>query len=63
MVRRMRVQTAYQPELEDWLFHVPLPFAAYATLAASAYAARAHAHDAMFAVGAAALLLLFIGIS
>ncbi len=62
VARRMRAQTLYKPELEDWLFHALLPFAAYATLAASAYAARAHAHEAMFAVGAAALLLLFIGI-
>jgi len=62
VARRMRVQVAYTPELEDWLFHLLLPFAAYATLAGSAYAARAHAHEAMFGVGAAALLLLFIGI-
>ena len=31
-------------------------------LAASACFARSHAHQAMFGVGAAALLLLFIGI-
>jgi hypothetical protein len=62
VARRMRVQVAYTPELEDWLFHVLLPFAAYATLAGSAYAARAHAREALFGVGAAALLLLFIGI-
>src|SRR2546428_9046286 len=40
VARRPRVQTAYQPVFEDWLFHVLLPFAAYATLAASAYAAH-----------------------
>jgi hypothetical protein len=62
VARRLRVKTAYQPESEDWLFHALLPLAAYATLDASAYAARAHAHEAMFGVGAAALLLLFIGI-
>ncbi len=62
VARRMRAQTLYAPVLEDWLFHALLPFAAYATLAASAYAARAHAQGAMFAVGTAALLLLFIGI-
>jgi hypothetical protein len=62
VARRMRVQTAYQPEFEDWLFHVLLPFAAHAMLAVSAYAARAHAREALFAVGAPALLLLFIGI-
>jgi len=62
VARRMRVQVAYTPELEDLLFHLLLPFAAYATLAGSAYAARAHAWEALFGVGAAALLLLFIGI-
>ncbi len=60
--RRMQVQTAYQPEFEDWLFHALLPLVAYATLAAAAFAARAYARDSLFSVGAAALLLLFIGI-
>ena len=60
--RRQAVQTAYQPEFEDWLFHAVLPFAAYATLAASAYAARSHPVGALFGVATAALLLLFIGI-
>jgi hypothetical protein len=62
VARRMRIQTVYKPQLEDWLFHVLLPLAAYATLAAAAAAARTHAHEAMFGVAAAALLLLFIGI-
>jgi hypothetical protein len=39
VTRRMRAQDAYQPEFEDWLFHVLLPFAAYVTLAVSAYGA------------------------
>ena len=59
---RMQTQTAYQPEFEDWLFHVLLPFAAYATLVISAFAARPHLRDALFGVAAAALLLLFVGI-
>ncbi len=62
VARRLRVQTIYQPVFEDWLFHVLLPFAAYAILAGSACAAYSHARAAMFLVGAAALLLLFIGI-
>jgi hypothetical protein len=62
VARRMRVQSAYQPEFEDWLFHVLLPFGAYAVLAISAYAAHSHARPALFLVGAAALLLPFIGI-
>jgi len=62
VARRMQVQTAYQPVFEDWLFHSLLPFAAYATLAVAAYAARSHLRVALCGVGAAALLLLFIGI-
>lgn len=62
VTRRMRAQDAYQPEFEDWLFHVLLPFAAYVTLAVSAYGARSHLREALFGVAAAVLLLLFIGI-
>jgi hypothetical protein len=61
-VRRMRRQTVYRPQLEDWLFHGLLPSFAYATLAVSAVAASAMTREALFAVGGAALLLLFIGI-
>ncbi len=62
VVRRMRRQTAYQPEFEDWLFHAMLPLAAYAILALAAFAAPLHTREALFGVGAAALMLLFIGI-
>ena len=61
--RRMRVQTAYSPVFEDWLFYVLLPFLAYATLSGSAYAARSNVGESLFGVGAAALLLLVIGTS
>ena len=56
VVRHMRVQTAYQPVFEDWMFHVALPLAAYATLIGS------EASSALFIVAAATLLLLFVGI-
>ena len=62
VVRRMRRQAAYKPVFEDWLFHVLLPFAAYSVLAAAAFAAGSHLTEALFGIGAAALLLLFIGI-
>jgi len=62
VTRRLRVQTTYKPVFEDWLFHVLLPFAAYAMLAGSACAAPSHARPALFLVAAAVLLLLFIGI-
>ena len=60
--RRMRRQKAYRAVFEDWLFHVLLPLAAYAMLAGSAAAAYFHPRPASFVLGAAALLLLFIGI-
>ena len=59
---RMRRQTDYRPVFEDWLFHLILPLAAYGALAAAAFTARWRARETLFAVGAAALLLLFIGI-
>lgn len=62
IARRMRAQTTYRPEFEDWLFHVLLPFAAYAVLALSTLAAPSHMGEALFGVGASALMLLFIGI-
>lgn len=62
VLRRVRKQTAYNPVFEDWLFHILLPFAAYATLAASALAAHSSIAAALFAVAAASLVLLFTGI-
>jgi hypothetical protein len=62
VARRLRTQPAYKPVFEDRLFHVLLPFASYATLLVSACAAYSRPRPALFLVGAAALLLLFIGI-
>jgi len=62
VARRMRTQTAYQPQLEDWLFHALLPLIAYASLPISAFAAASHPREVLFGVGGAVLLLLFLGI-
>jgi hypothetical protein len=62
VVRRMRQQNAYKPELEDWIFHVWVPFAAYGVLLASACCERVDARQSLFGVATAALLLLFVGI-
>ena len=62
VARRMRKAVAYRPQFEDWLFHLVLPLAAYAMLAAAAFPAPSHSREALFAVGAASLLLLFAGI-
>jgi hypothetical protein len=55
VVGRMRTQSIYAPQFEDWVFHVLLPLAAYATLAGSAYAIRSSAPSAMFGIGAAVI--------
>jgi len=62
IVRRMRRQSAYHPDTEDWMFYAALPTVGYAVLAAAAFAAPSHERAALFGVGAATLLLLFIGI-
>jgi hypothetical protein len=62
VARRMRMQTIYQPQFADWMFYALLPLVGYATLATSAFTAAFHTWETLFAVGAAALLLLFVGI-
>ena len=62
VARRMKLQTAYSPEFEDRLFHVVVPLIAYATLVISSLVALSETREALFAVAAAALLLLLAGI-
>lgn len=62
VARRMQMHKAYKPVAEDWLFYFLLPLGAYAVLAASACVVRFNARVALFAVAAATLLLLFVGI-
>jgi hypothetical protein len=62
VTRRLRTQTAYMPVFEDWLFHAVFPCAAYLMLALSAALGYVELQAAPFLVGAAALVLLFVGI-
>jgi hypothetical protein len=59
---RIRQQTVYKPQFEDWLCHAVLPLFAYVMLALTPFTAPTHTHESLFGVGAAALLFLFIGI-
>jgi hypothetical protein len=62
VIRRARRQQGYKPVFEDWLWHAALPVVAYSALTAGAVAALRHEHEALFVIGAATLLLVFIGI-
>jgi len=63
VARRMRVQRAYKPVFEDWLFHALLPLSAYLLLVVASFVARSlTARRALFVVGGATLLFLFVGI-
>ena len=62
VARRMRTQKVYKPVLEDWLFHALFPLLAYAMLLISGYVATHNTRRALFLIGAATLLFLFVGI-
>jgi hypothetical protein len=61
-LRRARHQTEYRPVMSDWLWHTILPLAGYAALVAPAATISDHPTGSLFVVGAATILLLFIGI-
>jgi hypothetical protein len=60
--RHAQRQTDYKPVLEDWIFHTILPLLAYLTLIAGGFLLSPDPEPALFAIGGAALLLLFVGI-
>jgi hypothetical protein len=60
--RRIRIQDSYEPEFEDWLFHVLLPLASYLTLVISAIGGLIRISQHALRRRAAALVLLFVGI-
>ena len=61
-MRRMRSQTDYRPVLEDWLCHFLLPLVVYVALVIAGMMLRDRPRTSLFGIGAATLLLLFIGI-
>ena len=62
VIRRVRTQHDYRPDLDDWCFYVLLPLAAHLALGVSALLARAHARESLFIVGGSTLVLVACGI-
>lgn len=66
ITRRLRRQASdpdkYTPVMEDWIWHTVLPFVAYAALFIGAIILPGNAPPPLFFIGAATVLLLFIGI-
>lgn len=60
-VRASRLKT-YEPDLEDWTWHVVLPSIGYVAIIGSAIALERADDPALFATAAAVTLLIFIGI-
>lgn len=62
VARHMRAQTTYEALFVDTLFYVLLPLVGYLLIGFGAWAGNNHARVALFSVGTATLLLLFVGI-
>jgi hypothetical protein len=62
VLRRARRQTDYKPVFEDWLFHAVLPFLSYFGTLVAAWGLPHRTTPFLFVVGAAAVLLVFIGL-
>lgn len=52
----------YTPDIEDWIWYAALPLLTYAAILAGAVMLFVKPVDAMFAFGAGAVVLIFIGI-
>jgi hypothetical protein len=60
--RHARRATIYKPDLEDWIWYVSLPLAAYAALAAGGVLLPRNVGWSLVVIAAVTLLFLFIGI-
>ncbi len=62
IMRRIRRVSHYQSTREDWLWYIALPFLAYILLIVAALMLPANPAPALYVIGAAMILLLFLGI-
>lgn len=60
-IRAVR-STGYQPVLEDWIFHIVIPFTAYSAMLVGAVLMPRDAFHGMFILAGSSILLLFDGI-
>jgi hypothetical protein len=60
--RMYRGRFAYRPVLEDWIWNAALPSSCYLALLTAGVLMARHPAPALYAIGAAALALLFVGI-
>ena len=62
VTRRASRTKRYQPVLEDWIFHVVLPFVSYVLMLVAAATIARFDTPALFSIGAASLILLAVGV-
>jgi len=62
VLRHSRIQKDYEPELEDWIWYLSLPFVGYGGVLLAGILLAARAAAGLYVVAAAVLVLLFIGI-
>ena len=62
VIRRVRRQAGYEPDLEDWLWYAIVPCGLYIALVVAGLMLLAPGHVALFLVAGAALGLLLLAI-
>jgi hypothetical protein len=62
VARRLRHRDVYEPIVEDWVWYALVPLVAYAALIVAAILLPGNPTPALFAIGAALVVLLFVGI-
>jgi hypothetical protein len=62
VLRRAHRQRDYEPVLEDWIWHTILPALSYWAMFLAGVVLSRNSAGALFVIGAATLLLVFIGI-
>ena len=62
VIRRARRVKTYDPVMEDWIWHIVLPIAAYGSALVAGLIFRSNMENALFVIAGAALLLMYLGI-